>query len=74
MVFKDSTNTENYENEEIAKSYVVCMKLTVGLLLHLEKRGILERLNLLVMTKLKFCAWKGLVEHQIALSAHRMKT
>ena len=59
MVLKESTNTENYENGEIA---VVCMKLTVRLLLHLEKRGILERLNQLMMTKLKFCVWRGLVE------------
>ena len=44
------------------KVYVVCIKLTVGLLLFLEKHGILERLNQLVMRKLKFCVWKGLVE------------
>ena len=73
MALKGSTNTENFENEEIAKVYVVHMKLTVGLLLHLEKRGILERLNQLVMTKLKFCVWKGLVEHWIALYGQRMK-
>ena len=43
------------------------MKLTVELLLHLDKCGILEMLNQLVMTKLKFCVSKGLVKHQIAL-------
>ena len=44
----------NYETKEIAKiSYVVCMKLTVGL--HLEKRSIVEKSNQLVMTKLNFC-------------------
>ena len=59
--------------KKLLKVYVVCMKLTVGLLLHLEKISILERLNQLVMTKLKFCVWRGLVEHQIALFDQRVK-
>ena len=41
------------------KVYVVCVKLAVGLLLLLEKHGILERINQLVLRKLKFCVRKG---------------
>ena len=59
--------------KKLLKVYVICMNLRVRLLLHLKKRGILERLNQLVMTKLEFCLWKGLVEPQIALHGPRMK-
>ena len=49
------------------------MKLTVRLQLLLEKHGILERLNQLMMRKVKFSVWKGLVEHQGALFGQRKK-
>ena len=75
MVLKNTINTDNSEIEEIAKSsYDVCMKLTVRLLLHLEKYDILQILNQLVMTRLKFRVWKGLVEYWIAICDQRMKT
>ena len=35
--------------EKLLKVYVACIKLTVGLLLHLGTRGIPERLNQLAM-------------------------
>ena len=59
--------------KKLLKVYIVCMKLTVGLQLHLEKCDILERLNQLLKTKFKFCVWKELVEHRIALCGQRMK-
>lgn len=75
MVLKNTINTDNSEIEEIAKSsYDVCMKLTARLLLHLEKYDILQSLNQLVMTRLKFRVWKGLVEYWIAICDQRMKT
>ena len=58
---------------KLLKVYVVFMKLTVRLQLLLEKRGILERLNQLMMRKVKFSVWKGLVEHQGALFGQRKK-
>ena len=52
---------------------MICMELTVKLLLHLEKYDILQSLNQLVMKRLKFCVWKGLVEYWIAICDQRMK-
>ena len=72
MVLKDRTNTANYENEEITKS-LCCLYEVNSWVAVLEKRGILGRLNQLVMIKLKFCVWRELVEHRIALCAQRMK-
>ena len=73
MVLKDSTNTENYEIEEIAKSLCCSYEVNSWVAVEFGKTGILERLNQLVMTKLKFYVRKGLVEHRIALYGQRMK-
>ena len=69
----DSTITKNCENEEIAKILFYLYEVNSWVAVTFGKTWYLERLNQLVMTKLNFCVWKGLIEHRIALCGQRIK-
>ena len=73
MLLEDSTNTENYEIEEIAKSLCCLYEVNSWVAVAFGKTWYPGDVNQLMMTKLKFCVKKGLVEHQTSLCDQRMK-